>query len=419
MGKGSGQGLAGGRAAAAWGAQGPGGGGRGSPRALAAHGRGGGGGRMRPVCVGTGLVVLDAIYDGRGRAGGSAEPRFFAGGSCGNVLTILSYLGWDSRPAAVVGCDPEGRRLVQDMERWGVGTDLVRFDDGSPTPRMIERVRSDAEPRHKFEMACGHGRRLPRRRPYPRDAALEAVARLPAPAKVFYFDRATDAALGLAGSLKARGALVVFEPHQFSRSGTFGECLAEADIVKYAKGGSPGGGRAAPRAALEVRTDGDRGLDYWLAGNGGGGGAARRARAPLHLGVIPAGSVVDEAGSGDWLTAGLVHLLCSDGGAAAGPPALARDAVVRALRFGQALSSLNCGHVGARGIMYAAAAARRSLVSAALRAAGLSGSAAAAGSALPARRGRRPRGTGTRPHSDYRAGRAPECSVCACSGGGR
>lgn len=372
----------------------------------------------RPVCIGTGLVVLDAIYDGRRGRGGSGGPQFFAGGSCGNVLTILSYLGWDSRPAAVVGDDPEGRRLVQDMARWGVGTDLVRVDGGSPTPRMIERVRADAEPRHRFEMTCGHGRSLPRRRPYPRDAAVDAVARLPEPAKVFYFDRATDAALELAGSLKAKGALVVFEPHRFSRSGTFGECLARADIVKYARGGPLGSGRAAPRAALEVRTDGGRGLDYWLSGNGGAG-AARRARPPpLHLGVIPAGSVVDEAGSGDWLTAGLVHFLCSGGGSAASaaaacPPALTCDAVGRALRFGQALSSLNCGHVGARGIMYAVA--RRSLLSAALRAAGLSGSAAAAGAALPAPRGRDLRGKGSRPLFDPRAGGDARCSVCACA----
>ena len=54
-----------------------------------------------PARGGSGPVTLDVA------CGESGGPGFFAGGSCGNVLTILSYPGWDSYPAARLGDDPE------------------------------------------------------------------------------------------------------------------------------------------------------------------------------------------------------------------------------------------------------------------------------------------------------------------------
>ena len=50
----------------------------------------------RPVCAGTGLVALDIVFNGDS----TVPPRMWAGGSCGNVLTILSYLGWQAVPLA-------------------------------------------------------------------------------------------------------------------------------------------------------------------------------------------------------------------------------------------------------------------------------------------------------------------------------
>lgn len=373
----------------------------------------------RPLCIGTGMVVLDVIY-GSGR---SASPQFFAGGSCGNVLTILSHFGWDSMPAAVVGDDPEGRRLIRDIARWGVGTDFLRVDSRSHTPRIIERIRPDREPHHRFEMTCSHGKRLPRRRAYPKVHA-HTIARSTPAATVFYFDRANGAALEIALSLKAMGTTVVFEPHRLGRDGIFARCLAASDIVKYCGSGAAGGERIAPDAALEIRTAGSAGLAYWLGpeGRGVGGGAGGMRR----LAAIPARQVVDEAGSGDWLTAGLLDSLFWERHGTRMP---ARAGVERALRFGQALASLNCSHVGARGLMYAVPRGR--LVSSARRAAGL---AAAAPSRDPRRslRGRGGRAgdapspgldagtdTGRNPPSARTAaacpaGAAPECSACAC-----
>ena len=63
-----------------------------------------GSGSSRSVCLGSGLIALDVIYDGRG-----SDPFFLAGGSCCNVLVILSYLGWDSFPLVRLGAESRGR----------------------------------------------------------------------------------------------------------------------------------------------------------------------------------------------------------------------------------------------------------------------------------------------------------------------
>lgn len=324
-------------------------------------------------------------------------------------------------PAAVVGDDPEGRCLVRDIARWGVGTDLLRIDSSSHTPRIIERIRPDREPHHRFEMTCSHGKRLPRRRAYPKAHARTIARSLPA-AKVFYFDRANGAALELAQSLKEGGAAVVFEPHRLGRGGVFARCLAASDIVKYCGSGMASVGRIAPDAALEIKTDGSAGLAYWLGPEGGGGGAGGMRR----LAAIPARRVVDEAGSGDWLTAGLLDSLFREGRGGRIPT---RAGVERALRFGQALASLNCSHMGARGLMYAVPRGR--LVGSARRAAGLPAAAPSRARCRSLRgRGGRARdapspdtvagadaASGTpsaRTAAACPAGASPECSACAC-----
>jgi fructokinase len=76
-----------------------------------------------PICMGSGLVALDVIYEKA-----KNNPKFLAGGSCGNVLTILSYFGWNSYPVARLGNDQEGNRIMEDMKRWNVKTDFVELD---------------------------------------------------------------------------------------------------------------------------------------------------------------------------------------------------------------------------------------------------------------------------------------------------
>ena len=288
----------------------------------------------KPVCLGSGLVALDVIYDDI-----DSKPKFLAGGSCGNVLTILSYLNWNSFPLARLGKDPEGNRIIEDMRRWGVKTKFVEQNSEIHSPRIIERVSSGRKPRHKFYLKCTHGNWLPGRRPYLLKS-LELIQHNLPKSNVFYFDRASPSALETARILKKQGAMIIFEPPKFLHDKVFLQCLKIADIVKHCYDQSDETVGFGVKIPLEIQTKGENGLQY----------KARflRHRDWQQMEAFPVFNLIDAAGSGDWLTAGLIHVLGQNGS----KHIPTEKKLEFSLKFGQALASLNCNFVGARGIMY-------------------------------------------------------------------
>jgi hypothetical protein len=85
--------------------------------------------RLRPAAVGSGLVALDVVVNRS-----SEDVQYFAGGTCGNVLTILSFLGWNSKPVSRLNDDIPAQWLIEDLETWGVDTSLVSTTDDGSTP---------------------------------------------------------------------------------------------------------------------------------------------------------------------------------------------------------------------------------------------------------------------------------------------
>ena len=159
--------------------------------------------------MGSGFVALDLVYIGHGRT----EPDFtFAGGSCGNVLAILAFLGWDSIPVIRLKDDSEARQLIADLEKWQVNTRFVRQEQTGSTPVVVQRICTsiNGDPYHRFEWRSPiTGLMLPRYRPLPQRIALEVSSQIPRP-NVFYFDRAVPSAIFLASQARELGAVVFF-----------------------------------------------------------------------------------------------------------------------------------------------------------------------------------------------------------------
>lgn len=285
------------------------------------------------TCIGTGLVALDVIYKNN-----ISKPNFLAGGSCGNVLTILSYLGWKSHPVIRLGNDSEGKRIIEDMKKWGVKTNFIEQESGIDSPRIIERIREGKKPKHRFYIKCDHGNWLPRRRPFLLKVLEQIQDKLPR-SNVFYFDRASPSALKLAKTLKEKNTIIFFEPPKFLDDHVFHECLRIADIVKHCYNQSKETENSGIKIPLEIQTKGEEGLRY----------KARflKQKTWQQMDAFPVTNLVDAAGSGDWLTAGIIHFIGQNTSKAP-----SQKKLETALRFGQALASLNCNFVGARGIMY-------------------------------------------------------------------
>ncbi|MDP3275614.1 MAG: PfkB family carbohydrate kinase [Deltaproteobacteria bacterium] len=302
-------------------------------------------------CVGTGFIVLDVI---RNLVGTGATEKRFAGGSCGNVLSILAYFGWDATAVGRIGDDHAGNELVADLRKSGVKTKLLQVELGRGTPIIVQENYLDAKgrPRHRFSRTCPVcGAMLPAYRPLLTADAAKIAAKLPSHS-VFYFDRVAPGTLEIAKKSRANGALVVFEPSGIKDERLFAECLKVAHVVKYSNDRIEGVHDVIAKAKvpIEVETLGAKGLRLRVRSNG-------RVGAWHDLPAFAAPELRDAAGSGDWTTAGLIHGLMTSSSSveeAVSKP----NVVVLATRTGQALAALNCGFEGARGLMYAVDAGR-------------------------------------------------------------
>lgn len=287
--------------------------------------------------LGSGFVALDVVDGDRGQFAA-------AGGSCGNVLTMLAWFGWSSAPVARLGADPASDIVCEDLEAFGVQLRHVITSDSVQTPVVLQRFieNRQGQRQHRFSLVCPEcGAWLPRFRSITLSQAAQVMTE-PAP-KCFYFDRVSPALVRLAEWVRHEHGLVVFEPSAIGDEALFRRAIDTCHVLKYSdeRLGSIEDLADTRQPALIVRTRGADGLGWRWRGRW-----SQQA-------AFKAPHVVDASGSGDWCSAGLIHVLGQAGASAFST--LQGSDVERGLRLGQALAALNCAHEGARGLMYAAA----------------------------------------------------------------
>jgi sugar/nucleoside kinase (ribokinase family) len=298
-----------------------------------------------PTCTGTGLLALDVILNGNPET----PPKFQAGGSCGNVLTILSFLGWSSYPIARLANNKASAELLKDLKEWNVNADLIATKTEGSTPIIIHRILKDknGNPKHKFEFKDPHsGEWLPRYKPVlVKD--VEEISQKQPTANVFYFDRVNRASLELAKFNKRNGAIVIFEPSSAKDDKLFKEALDIAHILKFSKDRINNYEELFPtqQTVLEIETLGKDGLRYRFD-------VAKSAKKwkSIDSSKIDDSIIKDSAGAGDWCTAGIISQLCSKDFESF--INMETSDIENALEYGQALGAINCCFDGARGIMY-------------------------------------------------------------------
>lgn len=201
--------------------------------------------------------------------------RSWTGGTCGNVLSILAYLGWNAYPITRLNGDPASIRMRADMERWGVRLDYASCRPTAHTPIIIQEIRRgrDGRPKHRFSWSCPRcGQWLPGFKAVTVDAA-ETVTPALAGASAFFLDRLSRATLTLAARASAEGALVIFEPTGRGSDKLFAEAIRLAHIVKYADerlGSLDDVMENAPVALVEIQTQGVAAYDIAIALAGAG-----------------------------------------------------------------------------------------------------------------------------------------------------
>jgi fructokinase len=301
--------------------------------------------RSKPRVFGAGLFALDLVVS----ADAETPVHAWAGGTSGNVLTILSYLGWEAYPIARMNGDSASQRVKADMKKWGVKLDFASCAPTAHTPIIIQEIRrlKNGAPSHRFIWSCPQcGERLPSFKPVTTEA-VEEVAQEMEGVSVFFMDRLARSTLMLAASAAEKGAVVFFEPSGKGDPKLFAEAMRIAHIVKYADqrfSEMPEAMSDKSSVLLEIQTLGSEGLQFRHK-------LGRGVSNWRHIAPFTAPALIDTCGSGDWCTAGIIAH-CAEGGL----EGLRKGGVLSiqsALSHGQAMAAWNCGFEGARGGMYA------------------------------------------------------------------
>jgi len=301
----------------------------------------------KPIATGTGLIALDVIINGHNRN----EPYYMTGGSCGNVLIILSYFGWHTFPLARFKEDNFSKFIISDLKKWGVDTSYLQFDDKASTPVIIEKVRQreNGESTHAFSFFCPECNSfLPRYRPITIKQVESILDDLPT-SGICYIDRVSGGTLEYAKSCKNKGSLIFFEPTKIDDNNNFRKILEICDVLKYSNEiciTDPNIVRDSD-VPLKIETLGSSGLLFSF----NNGLSRKRSEKWQKMRAFPIKYFVDAAGAGDWCSAGLIHFLNMK--KITDIRQLDEKTLKFALNFGQALAAVNCGFFGARGSMYA------------------------------------------------------------------
>ena len=297
-----------------------------------------------PTALGTGLIALDVVIN----TDHKSRPHLYAGGTCGNVLTILSYLGWQSYPVARLSSDAAAKVVINDFKKWGIKMDFAHLHPLSDTPIVIERIKrlQSGHVIHRFSWTCPNcGAWLPGYKPVLATSIRNITPKLGTP-KVFFFDRLSRGAIELAKACANLGAVIVFEPSGMGDPSLFAEALDYVHILKYSneRMNEMSGKETVSGPFLIIETLGADGLRYRSE-------LPRCKSASWQTATsCKVGELKDAAGAGDWCTAGILHVIASHG--LEGLQNVTKEDLQRAISFGQAMAAWNCQYEGARGGMY-------------------------------------------------------------------
>lgn len=307
----------------------------------------------RPEILGAGLVTLDIIIDN-----GAKKPIFKAGGTTCNVISGLSFLGWESTSVSRLGADFARRILVQDLVNNYVNVNYITEEEKLSTPRVIEKLDSNGEyAKHRFLFRCPSCKAYLPRFQSPRLDVIENVLKEYPKPYVYFFDRVTPSTLKLAERYREAGSLIVFEPINLKRIEVLEKAIRLSHIVKFAGAEMTDNVKMACGGAEEgiiaridscgpiliIQTLGKYGLLFKLF----------KDRKWYHQDSFIPTQLYDTCGAGDWCTVGLLfHLqeLAKKNGIGLMESLKFKELINSALTFAQILASFSCMFPGARGL---------------------------------------------------------------------
>lgn len=292
------------------------------------------------TCLGAGTFPLDNLL--MKSADGSIETIYqHVGGTAGNVMSILAWMGWHTLPAARLDDSEVGLQLKADLESYGCDTRyLTNTPEGGTTILdIIHKTGRDGKPKTAYMAHSPRGGRFVNHRFWTLKQAQALFDSLDQMPDIFFFDRCAPGNILLAELLHERGVLVYYEPNE-AVDRNFLRAVAVSDIIKFSNEKHPNiSFTDCYTDKLFIQTMNQNGLRYSLRG-----GDWKR--------LVPVcnPNAIDGEGAGDWTSSTLIDALGKQG--------LPRIADIQAsiledcLMVAQKVASESVSYIGAKGLIH-------------------------------------------------------------------
>lgn len=267
------------------------------------------------------------------------------GNTCGNVASILPYLGVQSFPIAHLDLSEQGLQIKDDLHRYGADVRFVENSaNGGTTLLRCTHKRDKMTGEHTTSFrATSPGSRFPRRRFLRvRDEAPAFIENLDFVPNIFFFDAAEAGLRYLAAELRKQGTLIYFEPEGDAEKNKFLKAVEISDIVKFShEKVSDISFTTQYTDKLFIRTLGADGLEFNLCGQGW-----------TKVASVPNENVVDWEGAGDWITSQFIACLCEKD--ILSIPQMTVEAIRECLEIACETASRSVSYLGSKGLIDAA-----------------------------------------------------------------
>lgn len=292
------------------------------------------------TCLGAGTFPLDNLL--MKHADGSVETIYqHVGGTAGNVMSILAWMGWQTLPAARLDDSEVGLQLKADLESYGCDTRFLTntADGGTTILDIIHKTGRDGKPKTAYMAHSPRGGRFVNHRFWTLKQAQALFDSLDQMPDIFFFDRCAPGNILLAELLYERGVLVYYEPNE-PVDRNFLRAVAASDIVKFSNERHPDVSFTEGYTdKLFIQTMNQEGLRYRLRG-----GEWKQ------LTPVSNSNAIDGEGAGDWTSSTLIDAL--------GKRGLPRIADIQAsvleecLMEAQKVASESVTYIGAKGLIH-------------------------------------------------------------------
>lgn len=292
----------------------------------------------RYICLGAGIFNYDIVALKEGKTSRTIIEE--VGGTCGNVMCILSQMGWRAYPIARLDESEYGLRLKDDLQSFGCDTSYVTnaADGGTTLLNVVHRKYADGGHKVSVRASGPQGGRFPNYRFIRIDRAREILEAMDFAPDVFFFDSPNAGHRVLAEELRKKGTLVYFEPGNLKEPGV-GKCIALSDIVKFSQ-------EAIPDVSFTEEYDGK----LFIQTMGGDGIRFRLGCSEwVHLPAVQSDGVVDWEGAGDWTTSAFINALMKADALSA--VAMTMDIVSEALKEAQSVAVRSISFMGSKGMI--------------------------------------------------------------------